>query len=232
MSASSHRDPNLVIIMTTKSALHLTTLKSLYDNKVLPVLIDKACGLESVSQQRELVVPKASGVVLEVGVGSGLNAKFYNAQQVKRVIGVDPQLQSLAQERFAAAGIELISQPLSAETLPLTDNSVDSVVMTFTLCSIPDPIQALNEMKRVLKPTGKLYFAEHGLAPKPKLVGKIQQMITPAWRPLAGGCHLDRDIEKLLTQAGFKVRGKQGFTQGLSIVGYHYWGEATAATTP
>jgi ubiquinone/menaquinone biosynthesis C-methylase UbiE len=215
--------------MTAKSAFNLTTLKSLYDNKVLPILIDKACGLESVSQQRALVVPKANGVVLEIGVGSGLNAKFYNPQNVKRVIGVDPHLQPLAQQRFAAVGIELVSQPLSAETLPLADNSVDSVVMTFTLCSIPNPIQALSEIRRVLKPVGKLYYAEHGLAPKPKLVGKIQQAITPVWKPLAGGCHLDRDIEKLLTQAGFTVLGEQGFTQGVSIVGYHYWGEATAA---
>jgi ubiquinone/menaquinone biosynthesis C-methylase UbiE len=137
----------------------------------------------------------------------------------------------LAQERFAAVGIELVSQPLSAETLPLADNSVDNVVMTFTLCSIPDPSRALSEIKRVLKPAGKLYYAEHGLAPKPKLVGKIQQMITPAWKPLAGGCHLDRDIEELLIQAGFTVLGKQGFTQGISIVGYHYWGEATAAAS-
>ncbi|CAM3987245.1 class I SAM-dependent methyltransferase [Psychrobacter arenosus] len=216
--------------MTVKSAFNLTSLKSLYDNKVLPVLIDKACALESISQQRERVVPKASGIVLEIGVGSGLNARFYDAQQVTQVIGVDPHLQPLAQERFAAVGIKLVSQPLSAETLPLEDNSVDSVVMTFTLCSIPDPSRALSEIKRILKPAGKLYYAEHGLAPKPKLVGKIQQMITPAWKPLAGGCHLDRDIEQLLIQAGFTVLGEQGFTQGISIVGYHYWGEATAGT--
>lgn len=103
--------------MTAKSAFSLTTLKSLYDNKVLPILIDKACSLESVSQQRALVVPKANGVVLEIGVGSGLNAQFYNPQNVKRVIGVDPYLQTLAQQRFAAVGIELVSQPLSADNL-------------------------------------------------------------------------------------------------------------------
>ncbi|WP_350562559.1 class I SAM-dependent methyltransferase [Psychrobacter sp. CAL346-MNA-CIBAN-0220] len=211
--------------MTSK----LTSIKRVYDNKVLPVLIDKACTLESVSKQRELVVPKASGVVLEIGVGSGLNAEFYNKQSVKRVIGVDPHIHPLAQERFDTAGIELVSKPLSAETLPLEDNSVDSVVMTFTLCSIPNPIQALSEIKRVLKPCGKLYYAEHGLAPKPKLVGKIQQIITPVWKTVSGGCHLDRDIEKLIAQAGFEVLGKQGFTQGVNIVGYHYWGEATVA---
>jgi len=216
--------------MTSKPIFKLPSLKSLYDNKVLPVLIDKACALDVVSEQRALVVPKASGIVLEVGVGSGLNARFYNSQIVKQVIGVDPHLHPLAAERFATVGIEFISQPLSAETLPLKDNSVDSVVMTFTLCSIPNPIQALSEIRRVLKPTGTLYYAEHGLAPQPKWMGKIQQLITPAWKPIAGGCHLDRDIEQLIAQAGFEVSGQQGFTQSVNIVGYHYWGKATIAT--
>lgn len=217
--------------MKSKPAFKLPSLKCIYDNKVLPVLIDKACALDVVSEQRELVVPKASGIVLEVGVGSGLNAGFYNPQQVKQVIGVDPHLHSLAAERFARAGIDFISQSLSAKTLPLEDNSVDSVVMTFTLCSIPNPIQALTEMRRVLKPTGTLYYAEHDLAPQPKWARKIQQLITPAWKPIAGGCHLDRDIEQLIAQAGFKVVGQQGFTQGVNIVGYYYWGEATVAVS-
>ncbi|MBO1531852.1 class I SAM-dependent methyltransferase [Psychrobacter sp. F1192] len=209
-----------------KPTRKLPTLKSLYDNKVLPILIDKACALDVVSEQRALVVPKARGIVLEIGVGSGLNAGFYNPQTVKQVIGVDPHLHSLAAERFASTGIDFLSQPLSAETLPLEDNSVDSIVMTFTLCSIPNPIQALTEMRRVLKPTGTLYYAEHGLAPQPKWARKMQQLITPAWKPIAGGCHLDRDIEQLIAQAGFAVSGQQGFTQGVNIVGYHYWGEA------
>ncbi|WP_299185486.1 class I SAM-dependent methyltransferase [uncultured Psychrobacter sp.] len=212
--------------MKSKPTSKISNLKSIYDNKVLPVLIDKVCALEIVSEQRALVVPKAHGIVLEVGVGSGLNAEFYNSQTVKQVIGVDPHLHPLAGERFASAGIDFISEPLSAETLPLEDNSVDSVVMTFTLCSISNPIQALTEMRRVLKPTGTLYYAEHGLAPQPKWVGKIQQLITPAWKPVAGGCHLNRDIEQLIAQAGFEVSGQQGFTQGVNIVGYHYWGEA------
>ncbi len=213
--------------MTSKPTFKLPSLKSLYHHQVLPILIDKACALDVVSAQRALIVPKAYGIVLEVGVGSGLNAGFYNPQTVKQVIGVDPHLHPLAAKRFATAGIEFISQPLSAETLTLEDNSVDSVVMTFTLCSIPNPIQALTEMRRVLKPTGTLYYAEHGLAPQPKWVGKIQQLITPAWKPIAGGCHLDRDIQQLIAQAGFEVSGQQGFTQGVNIVGYHYWGEAT-----
>ncbi|WP_058368226.1 class I SAM-dependent methyltransferase [Psychrobacter sp. ENNN9_III] len=213
--------------MKSKPTSKISNLKSIYDNKVLPVLIDKVCALKIVSEQRALVVPKAHGIVLEVGVGSGLNAEFYNPQTVKQVIGVDPHLHPLARERFASAGIDFISEPLSAEILPLEDNSVDSVVMTFTLCSIPNPIQALTEMRRVLKPTGTLYYAEHGLAPQPKWARKIQQLITPAWKPIAGGCHLDRNIEQLIAQAGFEVSGQQGFTQGVNIVGYYYWGEAT-----
>lgn len=215
--------------MTSKPTFKLPSLKSLYHHQVLPILIDKACASDVVSAQRAIIVPKAYGIVLEVGVGSGLNAGFYNPQTVKQVIGVDPHLHPSAAKRFATAGIEFISQPLSAETLPLEDNSVDSVVMTFTLCSIPNPIQALHEMRRVLKPTGTLHYAEHGLAPQPKWARKIQQLITPAWKPIAGGCHLDRDIEQLIAQAGFEVSGQQGFTQGVNIVGYHYWGEATPA---
>ena len=215
--------------MTSKRTLKPSSLKSIYDNKVLPLLIDKVCALDSVSEQRALVVPKAYGIVLEVGVGSGLNAGLYNPKTVKRVIGVDPHLHPLASERFASAGIEFILQPLSAEILPLDDNSVDSAVMTFTLCSIPDATQALSEIRRVLKPAGKLYYAEHGLAPQPKWVSRIQQLITPAWKPISGGCHLDRNIEQLIAQAGFKVLGQQGYTQGVNIVGYHYWGEATVA---
>lgn len=214
--------------MNSKPICKLNSLKNLYDNKILPVLIDKACALNVVSKQRALVVPKVHGIVLEIGVGSGLNAGFYNPQTVKQVIGVDPHLHPLAAERFASTGIDFISEPLSAETLPLEDNSVDSIVMTFTLCSIPNSIQALTEMRRVLKLTGTLYYAEHGLAPQPKWVGKIQQLITPAWKPIAGGCHLDRNIEQLIAQAGFEVTGQQGFTQGVNIVGYHYWGWAVA----
>ncbi|MEN2752356.1 class I SAM-dependent methyltransferase [Psychrobacter sp. FBL11] len=213
--------------MTSKPTSKLSSLKNVYNNKVLPVLIDKACALDVVSEQRALIVPKAYGIVLEVGVGSGHNARFYNLQTVKQVIGVDPHLHPLAVQRFANAGIDFISQPLSAETLPLEDNSLDSVVMTFTLCSIPNPMHALHEIRRVLKPTGTLYYAEHGLAPQPKWARKIQQIITPAWKPIAGGCHLDRDIEQLIAQAGFEVSGQQGFTQGVNIVGYYYWGEAT-----
>ena len=175
-----------------KSVTKFSKLKSLYDDKVLPVLVDRVCAFEGLGKLRAKVVPEAHGVVLEVGVGGGHNARFYNPQLVKRVIGVDPHLHPAAEDRFMQVGIEFIAKSLSAETLPLADNSVDSVVMTFTLCSIPDPIQALREMKRVLKPNGTLYYAEHGLAPQPNFVKKAQQIITPAWKPLAGGCHLDR----------------------------------------
>ncbi len=213
--------------MLTTPAQTLRCLKTTYDAKVLPVLIDKACALASINEQRAQIVPKAHGVVLEVGVGSGLNARYYDSQRVERVIGVDPYLQPKAKQRFARAGIDFVSQPLSAETLDLTDHSVDSVVMTFTLCSIPNPTQALREMRRVLKPTGTLYYAEHGLAPQPKIIRKLQHVVTPVWKPVAGGCHLDRDIEQLIAQAGFTVSGQQGFTDSVTIVGYHYWGEAT-----
>lgn len=212
--------------MSTNIADKPSSLKNFYDDKILPKVINKVCALDKISEKRQLVVPKAYGVVLEVGVGSGHNARFYNCDQIKKVIGIDPHIHSLATKRFAKVGIDFEAILLSAETLPLEVNSVDSIVMTFTLCSIPNPLQALAEMRRVLKPTGTLFYAEHGLAPSPKVVNKIQKTITPIWSPVAGGCHLDRDIEKLLIQAGFKVSGNQGFDDRVSIVGYYYWGEA------
>lgn len=212
--------------MSTKITNKPSRLKKFYDAKILPKVVDKVCALDKISEKRQLVVPKAYGVVLEVGVGSGHNAAFYNGEQIKKVIGIDPHIHSFATKRFAKVGIDLEAILLSAETLPLEDNSVDSIVMTFSLCSIPNPLQALAEMKRVLKPTGTLFYAEHGLAPSPKVINKIQKTITPVWSPIAGGCHLDRDIEKLLIQAGFKVSGHQGFDDRVSIVGYYYWGEA------
>lgn len=213
--------------MSNKTANKPSRLKKFYDDKILPKVVDKVCALDKISEKRLLVVPKAYGVVLEVGVGSGHNAGFYNGDRIKKVIGIDPHMHSSAAKRFAKAGIDFEAMILSAETLPLEDNSVDSIVMTFTLCSIPDPLQALEEMRRVLKPTGTLFYAEHGLAPSPKVVNTIQKTITPVWSPIAGGCHLDRDIEKLLIQAGFKVSGNQGFDDRVSMVGYYYWGEAT-----
>lgn len=178
-----------------------------YDEKILPHLIDFACGMGQVMKTRAQVVPKASGRVLEIGIGTGLNLGFYDAEKVSTIVGVDPaaQMQGLARQRAAAIGIPVEMIALELGQIQAADASFDSIVCTFTLCTIPDPLAALQEMRRVLKPGGQFLFAEHGRAPDLK-VRVWQDRLTPLWRPLAGGCHLNRDIPALLKAGGFRLR--------------------------
>jgi len=202
----------------------------LYDRYVLPYLIDIACGLPMVQAQRRQVVPKAHGRVLEVGMGTGHNLPFYDRSRVSRLVGVDPALQMhrLAQKRSLAAGIDVELMGLSAEQLPTPDASFDTVVCTYTLCSIPNAVQALREMRRVLVPGGKLLFCEHGRAPD-EGVRRWQARLQPLWGPLAGGCQLGRDIPGLLDAAGFAAITQTAYLAGPRPVTFHYWGEAQAA---
>jgi len=201
--------------------------ESWYDRHVLPYLIDMACGIQPVARQREKVVPLAQGQVLEVGIGTGLNIPFYDKTRVTRVTGVDPALRmhSLAQKRIAQAGLDVDLIGLSAERLPVDDASFDTVVCTYTLCTIPDPAVALAEMRRVLKPGGKLLFSEHGRAPDAN-VSKWQTRLQPYWSKLAGGCMLDRDVPLLLRDAGFQSEVQSRYLPGPRFVSYHYWGVA------
>ena len=178
-----------------------------YDEKILPHLIDFACGMGQVMKTRAQVVPKASGRVLEIGIGTGLNLGFYDADKVSTIVGVDPaaQMQSLARQRAAAIDIPVEMIALELGQIQAADASFDSIVCTFTLCTIPDPLAALQEMRRVLKPGGQFLFGEHGRAPDLK-VRVWQDRLTPLWRPLAGGCHLNRDIPALLKAGGFRLR--------------------------
>ncbi len=201
--------------------------ESWYDRHVLPYLIDMACGIRPVARQREKVVPLAQGRVLEVGIGTGLNIPFYDKSRVTRVTGVDPALRmhSLAQKRIAQAGLDVDLIGLSAERLPVDDASFDTVVCTYTLCTIPDPAAALAEMRRVLKPGGQLLFSEHGRAPDAN-VSKWQTRLQPYWSKLAGGCMLDRDVPLLLRDAGFQSDVQSRYLPGPRFVSYHYWGVA------
>lgn len=178
-----------------------------YDEKILPHLIDFACGMGQVMKTRAQVVPKASGRVLEIGIGTGLNLGFYDAEKVSTIVGVDPaaQMQGLARQRAAAIDIPVEMIALELGQIQAADASFDSIVCTFTLCTIPDPLAALQEMRRVLKPGGQFLFGEHGRAPDLK-VRVWQDRLTPLWRPLAGGCHLNRDIPALLKAGGFRLR--------------------------
>lgn len=181
-------------------------MKALYERHVLPHLIDYACGMGAVMKTRAQVVPLAEGEVLEIGIGSGLNLSFYDPAKVRRIVGVDPSadMQKLARQRAEQISIPVEMIALELGQIQAEDARFDSIVCTFTLCTIPDAVAALREMRRVLRPGGKLLFSEHGLAPDASVV-RWQNRLTPLWKPLAGGCHLNRDIPALLEAGGFTI---------------------------
>lgn len=205
---------------------------SFYSRFVLPCVINCACGAKPIRYQRRKVVPRAEGVVLELGFGSGLNLPFYDASKVSRVYALEPEEGMLVRAcRVAAKApvpVEVLPEP--AERISLPDHSVDTVLVTYALCTIPDPVSALAGAKRVLKPGGKLLFCEHGLAPDAHVVRR-QQSIEPLWRRIAGGCHLSRDIPSLVRAGGFAIEDlEQMYLPSTPrFAGYNYWGAATPA---
>jgi SAM-dependent methyltransferase len=199
-----------------------------YERHVLPYVIDIACGVKPVRRQREKVVPLAEGCVLEVGIGTGLNLAHYDKARVRRIVGLDPALEMhrLARKRMKNAGLTVELVGLSAEGMPFEDAEFDTVLITYTLCSIPDPAAALREMRRVLKPGGKLVFCEHGISPDAS-VRRWQDRLTPMWSKIGGGCHLNRDIPGLLTEAGLLSEDLQTmYLPGPRPLTYNYWGTA------
>ena len=160
----------------------------------------------AVMKTRAQIVPQAEGRVLEIGIGSGLNLSFYDPAKVSVIVGVDPSaaMQKLAQQRAAQISIPVEMIALELGQIQAADASFDSIVCTFTLCTIPDAMAALQEMRRVLKPGGKLLFSEHGLAPDLPVV-RWQHRLTPLWKPFSGGCHLNRDIPALIRAGGFSI---------------------------
>ncbi len=204
---------------------------NLYDRYLLPTLIDLLCGIKPVQRQRAKLVPRAQGRVLEIGIGTGRNLPFYDKTKLAQLYGLDPALQMhrKARERMREAGIEVELLDLPAEKIPMPDASFDTVITTFTLCTIPDAVAALREMRRVLKPGGRLLFCEHGTAPDAS-VRRWQDRLTPLWKPIAGGCHLNRDIPALLREGGFHIEDmEQLYLPGPRPLTYNYWGSATAA---
>ncbi len=203
-----------------------------YERFVLPHVINCACGTKPVMKQREKIVPKASGTVLEIGIGTGLNLPYYDASSVDKLIGLDPSDQSwhLARKRLEQISFPVEFVGLPGEQIPLDDASIDTIVVTFSLCTIPDPVAALEGMRRVLKPGGQLLFAEHGRAPD-EGVRRWQNRINGIWGLIAGGCHLNRDIPSLLTQGGFATTALEEMylPSTPKVAGYNYWGTATHA---
>ncbi|MBQ21945.1 class I SAM-dependent methyltransferase [Gammaproteobacteria bacterium] len=199
----------------------------LYDKYILPKFLNCACGSKPINYQRQKVVPLAKGKVLDIGIGSGLNIPFYNSDKIDKVIGIDPshELIELAKElaNDSKASIELVIG--SAESIPYPDNFFDTVLVTYTMCTIPNVAIANKEMWRVLKDDGRLIFCEHGLAPDKK-ISKWQNRIDPFWGKIAGGCHLNRDIQKLITDAGFSFESldKMYIPSTPKFAGYNYWG--------
>ena len=175
----------------------------LYSRHMLPWLIDRAMRQKVLGPYRARVVGAAEGRVLEFGIGSGLNLPLYGAA-VQTVIGVEPSSALLDRARRQAAQMPVGLIEGSAEALPLADMSVDTVVTTWTLCTIPDAARALAEAHRVLRPGGALLFVEHGRAPEPG-VARWQDRLDPLWSRLAGGCHLNRSIDRLIRSAGFRL---------------------------
>ena len=196
-----------------------------YERWILPPILDLVMRRKDLTKYRRTAVAAARGRVLEIGVGSGLNFPLYG-KEVELVYGIDlsRRLLSIARRRAAASTVPVELHLGSATAIPLADDTVDTVVMTWTLCSIPDPPAALREMRRVLKPSGNLCLVEHGLSPEPS-VEHWQRRITPTWRRMAGGCHLDRKIDELIRLAGFDLTNLQvEYAPGPRAMSYMYEG--------
>ena len=200
----------------------------IYDKYVLPRLVHLTCSQNPTMRQREKVVPLATGRVLEIGIGSGLNIPLYDAGKVEHLWGLDPSVEMWAIAQKTAKKHHLDAEFINsgAESIPLENNSADTVLMTFTMCTIPDVHAALDEIKRVLKPNGRLIFCEHGKAPD-KSVERWQNRINPIWKMLAGGCNLNRPIVDLLEQSGFTLTDIQTmYLPGWKPGSFNYWGTA------
>jgi len=201
---------------------------SFYEQRVLPGMINMACGTRPTRKQREKVVPRAYGDVLEIGFGGGLNLPHYDRDNVRKIFALEPSagMRRSAARNIAASDLDVELIDLPGEEIPLDDNSVDSVLVTYTLCTIPDAITALQGMRRVLKPGGHLFFCEHGKAPD-AAVRKWQDRLNSGWRFFAGGCNMNRNIPVLLRDGGFNIEDdNRDYIPGIKALSYNFWGAA------
>lgn len=202
-----------------------------YENKILPRLTNVFCSARPIRKQREKVVPLAAGDVLEIGIGSGLNFAYYDPQKVRKVWGLEPSqgMRKLAARNLEGIDLDIEFVDLPGEEIPLEAQSVDTVLVTYALCTIPDAMSALEGMRRVLKPGGRLLYCEHGMAPDER-VRRWQERLNPGWRKIAGGCNMNRDIPQMIAASGFDIVDDQRiYIPGWRILSYNYWGSATPA---
>jgi len=200
----------------------------LYSKYILPKVIHISCGLKPNMRQREKVVPHARGRVLEVGIGSGLNLPYYDAAKVTKVWGLDPapEMTHMAKQVAASLPFEVEFIGLPGDEIPLENGSVDTVVVTYTLCTIADTAAALRQMGRVLRPGGELIFCEHGAAPDAS-VRRWQDRLNPVWKRLGGGCNLNRPIPALIEAGGFRISSLDTmYIPGWRPASFNYWGKA------
>ena len=204
-------------------------ISNFYDRNILPRLCNCCCSIGPIEKQRKKIVPSAKGVVLEIGIGTGLNLPFYNKNNVTKIIGLDPSehLTDVAKVVAEEVDVNLELIHSGAEKINLGDNSVDTVLITYTLCTIPDIKSSISEIKRVIKNNGDFIFCEHGKSPD-RCIANIQSFINPIWGIIFGGCNINREIPKIIHDADFKIDSiEQMYLPGTpKFVGYNYWGVA------
>jgi SAM-dependent methyltransferase len=204
---------------------------NVYERFVLPAFVTGACSCSPIDKQRQKIVPAAEGVVLELGFGAGLNLPHYDAAKVRKLYALEPSQgmvkRARGRVRNAPFDVEILTE--TAENLPLGPQSVDTVLVTYSLCTIPGAVSALESARRALKPNGRLLFCEHGLSPD-QGVQRWQRRIEPVWKVIGGGCHLSRDIPALIRSAGFSIDKLETMylPKSPKCAGYNYWGSARA----
>ncbi len=204
---------------------------NLYERFLLPAFVTSACSCSPIDKQRQKIVPAAEGVVLELGFGAGLNLPHYDAAKVRKLYALEPSpgMIKRARDRVRSAPFDVEILTETAENMPLGPQCVDTVLVTYSLCTIPGAVSALESARRALKPNGRLLFCEHGLSPD-QGVERWQKRIEPIWKVIGGGCHLSRDIPALIAAAGFRIEqlDTMYLPKSPKWAGYNFWGSARA----
>lgn len=202
---------------------------SFYEKYILPRFLNCACASEPITYQRKKVVPLAEGKILEVGIGSGLNLPFYEKSKIEEIWGIDPseELNIMAKKVAIEEGMNVNFITSSAEDIPFPNDYFDTVLITYTMCTIPSVLKANKEIRRVLKRSGKMIFCEHGVSPDEN-IKKWQKRLNFIWGKIAGGCNINRNIPKLIKSSGFKIvkMDEMYLPKTPRIAGYNYWGYA------